>query len=95
MKVLKVIERCSYTVFLTSSLDEIDQRHAPAAYCPLDKRLGGPQEQYGWVRKISPPQRFDPRTTQPVAIRCTGYASSVHFTFLTENTLLKLLMFMC
>jgi len=34
---------------------------------PLYRRLGGPQARYGWVRKISPPLGFDPRTVQPVA----------------------------
>ena len=33
---------------------------------PLYKRLGGPQDSSGWVRKISPPLEFDPRTVQPV-----------------------------
>jgi hypothetical protein len=47
------------------------QRHAPAALTPgktrypLYKRLGGPQSLSGRVRKISPPQGFDPRTVQP------------------------------
>jgi len=36
---------------------------------PLYRRLSGPQGWSGWVRKISPPQRFDPRTAQPVASR--------------------------
>ena len=34
---------------------------------PLHRRLGGPQDQSGRVRKISPPSGFDPRTVQPVA----------------------------
>jgi hypothetical protein len=44
------------------------QRHAPAALppgktqYPLYRRLGGPQSRSGRVRKISPPQGFDPRT---------------------------------
>jgi len=33
----------------------------------LYRRLGGPQGRSGQVRKISPPQGFDPRTVQPVA----------------------------
>ena len=45
------------------------QRHAPAAL-PLGKtryplykrRRGGPQGRSGWVRKISLPPGFDPRT---------------------------------
>jgi len=49
------------------------QRHAPAVLPPgkiryrLYRRLGGPQDRSGQVRKISPPPRFDPRTVQPVA----------------------------
>ena len=48
------------------------QCHAPVALPPemtryqLYRRLGGPQGRYGWVRKISPPPRFDPRIVQPV-----------------------------
>ena len=30
------------------------------------------------MRKISPPPRFDPRTVQPVASRCTDYAIPAH-----------------
>jgi hypothetical protein len=37
-------------------------------------RLGGPQSRSGWVQKISPPQGFDPRTIQPLAIRYTDYS---------------------
>jgi hypothetical protein len=42
---------------------------------PLYRKLGGPQSRSGQVRKISPPPGFDPRTVQPVAIRCTDYAT--------------------
>ena len=42
---------------------------------PLYKRLGGLQGRSGQVRKISPPQRFDPRTVQPVASRYTDWAT--------------------
>jgi len=48
------------------------QREAPAALpprktrYPLYRRLSGPQDRSGWVRKISPPPGFDPRTVQPV-----------------------------
>jgi hypothetical protein len=71
----------SSTLSLTSALDWVGgQRHAPAALPPgktgyaLYKRLGGPQSQFGRVRKISPPQGFDLRTVQPVASRYTDYA---------------------
>jgi hypothetical protein len=39
---------------------------------PLYRRLGGPQQQSGQVRKISPPPGFDPRTVQLVASHYTG-----------------------
>jgi hypothetical protein len=42
---------------------------------PLYRRLGGPQNRSGQVRKISPPPGFDPRTVQTVDSRYTGYAS--------------------
>jgi hypothetical protein len=42
---------------------------------PLYRRLGGPQGRSGQVRKISPPQRFDPRTVQPVASRYTDWVT--------------------
>ena len=38
---------------------------------PLYRRLGGPQDRSGQVRKISSPLGFDPRTVQPVASRYT------------------------
>ena len=42
---------------------------------PLYRRLGGPQDRSGQVRKISPPPGFDPRTVQPVVSRYTDYAT--------------------
>ena len=57
------------------------QRHAPAALYPgktrypLYRRLGGPQGRSGQMRKIAPPPGFDPRTVQPVASRCTDWAT--------------------
>jgi hypothetical protein len=38
---------------------------------PLYRRLCGPQDRSGQVRKISPPPGFDPRTFQPVASHYT------------------------
>jgi hypothetical protein len=62
------------------------QPHAPATLPPgktryaLYRRLGGTQGQSGWVRKISTPPGFDPRTVQPLASRCgeagTGFPQS-------------------
>jgi hypothetical protein len=49
------------------------QRHAPVALSPgktrypLYRKLSGPQDRYGRVRKISPSPEFDPPTVQPVA----------------------------
>ena len=37
------------------------------------RRLGGTQRISGWVRKISPPPGFDPRTVEPLASRYTDY----------------------
>jgi hypothetical protein len=42
---------------------------------PLYRRMGGSQGRSGQVRKISPPQEFDPRTVQLAASRCTDYAT--------------------
>jgi len=57
-----------------------DLSHAPAALpqektrYPLYRKLGGPHDQFGQMRKISPPSRFDPRTVQPWANRYTELA---------------------
>jgi len=62
------------------------QSHAPAGLRPGKNRyplytlLGGPQDRYGWVRKISPRPGFNPRAAQPVASRYTDYVIPVHFT---------------
>ena len=56
------------------------QRHTPAALppgkgpVPFRRRLGGPQERSGRVRKISSTPAFDPQTVQPVASRYTDWA---------------------
>jgi hypothetical protein len=71
--------RGTTTLSLTSALDVVGgQRHASAAlspgkeiWCPLYRRLGGPQGRSGQVMKSRPPPRFDPRTVQPVASRYT------------------------
>ena len=48
---------------------------------PLHRRLDGPRGRCGWVLKISPPLGFDPWTVQPVASRCTDWATLAHVTF--------------
>jgi hypothetical protein len=75
-------QRYSSTLSLTSALEGVGgQRHAPSVLPPgktqyqLYRSLGGPQGRSKWVRKISPPPGFDPRTVQPVAIRYTDYAN--------------------
>ena len=45
---------------------------------PLYRRLGGPQDGSGRVRKITPPTGFDPRTVQLVASRYTDWAIPAH-----------------
>jgi hypothetical protein len=45
---------------------------------PLYRRLGGPQDRFGQVRKISPSPGFDPRTVEPVASRYTDWATGPH-----------------
>ena len=42
---------------------------------PIVQEAGGPQGQFGQVRKISPPPEFDPRTIQPVASHYTDWAT--------------------
>jgi hypothetical protein len=58
---------------LTSALDEGEWlaprpgRFTPVkkTQYPLYRRLGGPQDRCGRVRKISPPPGFDPRPSSP------------------------------
>ena len=57
-----------------------DQHHAPADLSsgknryPLYRKLGGPQERSGQVRKNSLAPGFDPPTFQPIVSRYTDYA---------------------
>ena len=54
---------------------------------PLYRRLGGPQDRSGQVRKISPSPGFDPRTVQLVASRYTDYATRpISVLVSTENS---------
>ena len=72
------------------------QRHAPAALppgktrYPLYRRLGGAQGRSGRVRKISPPQGFDPRTAQPVASRYTDWAIAAPIGRMYQTNIVKL-----
>ena len=61
-------------------LDGVDVRlHAPATLPPGKTRyqlytgLGGTQGRSGWLRKISSPPEFDPRTVQLVVSRYTDW----------------------
>jgi len=45
---------------------------------PLYRRLGGPQDRSGQVRKISPPPALLQLTIQPEASRSTDYAIQAH-----------------
>ena len=68
------------------------QRHAPAALppwkarYPLHRRLGGPRNRSGRVRKISPPPGIDPRTVQPVAGLYIDWAIPAHFAKRNKNS---------
>ena len=47
----------------------------------LYRWLGGPQDQFEWVQKISRPPGFNPQITQPVVSRYTDYTvtACVHY----------------
>jgi hypothetical protein len=66
--------------FSATAIDVCGQRHAPAALprerhtVPSYRRLGGPQDRSGQVKKISPSPRSDPRTVEPVASLYTDSA---------------------
>jgi hypothetical protein len=88
----EVEKRYSSTLSLTSALDGVGgQRHAPAALhpgttrCSLYRRLGGPQDRSGRVRKISPTPGFDPQTVQHVASRYADWAIPAHWTVTRIN----------
>ena len=79
-------KRCSFSLSLTSALDECGwstPRHG--LFTPRKgiryqfySRLGGPQGRPGRLQKIPPQPGLDPRTDQSVAIRYTGYALRAH-----------------
>ena len=79
-------QRYSFTFSLTSVLNGGGwSTSRPSRFTPrkktqnsLYRRLGGPQGQSGWVRKILPALGFDFRTVQPVACRYTDYATLAH-----------------
>jgi len=53
---------------------------------PLYRRLGGPQAQSKWVRKILPQLGYDPQTVQPIASRYTARAIAVHYIYKHTHT---------
>jgi hypothetical protein len=69
--------RCTFTLSLTSALDESEcsrprsDRFTPVkeTQCPFYRRLGGPQGRSECVGKMLPPPGFDPRTVHTVASR--------------------------
>ena len=69
------------------------QGHAPAALppgktrYPLYRRLGGPQDRSGRVRKISSPLRFDPRTVLFCLFQLYGRAKRVTTLLAVHNVL--------
>jgi hypothetical protein len=72
------VYRYSSTFSLTSALDGVGGLlHAPAALretlYPMYRRLSGPQDRSGRVRKITPLQEFDPWTVQSVTSRYIDY----------------------
>jgi hypothetical protein len=52
---------------------------------PLYRRLGRPQGQFGWLRKISHPTGFDARDIQPVAGYYTIYTILAHNFIMTPS----------
>ena len=76
-------QRYNSTLFLTSELEGGEGSASRAGRTlppvktryPLYRRLDGPQDRSGQVRKFSPPPGFDPRTVQPVGSRYTDYAT--------------------
>jgi len=68
-------QRYNYSFFnragVGSSLHTPDALPPVKTRYPLQRRLGGPQGQFGRVWKISPPPGFHPRTVHPAASRCT------------------------
>jgi len=71
------------------------QRNSQTALTPgkiryqLCLRIGKPQDRSGWLRKMSSPPGFDPRTSQLVASRCIDYAIPLK-TKINRNCLLRL-----
>ena len=53
----------------------------------LYRELHGLQVWSGWVRIISAPQEFDPRTVQPIACRCTDYNIPAHRAVKTSSNM--------
>ena len=72
--ILSLTSATDWGVINTTSRPLEPQENSPN---PLYRRLGGPQGRSGRVRKISPPQKFYPWTTQPVASRYTDCAIAV------------------
>ena len=68
-------KKCSCTLSSTAALDVAGWsvprpgRCAPVnTLCPLYRRLNGPRDRFGRIRKIFPPPGLEPWIVQPVAI---------------------------
>jgi hypothetical protein len=78
----------SSTLSLTATLDGVNAMLWPLyppgkTRYPLYRRLCGPQDHSGRVRKISLPPGFEPQTVQPVANRYTELCrSTLHMSYL-------------
>ena len=78
------------------------QRQALAALLPeykvryaVYRRLGGPQDRSGRVRKITPPTGFDPQTIQPVvSSRYTDCAFPAHCCTLVWSIRLRVVLYL-
>jgi hypothetical protein len=62
---------------------------------PLYRRVGGPRDRSRWVRKISPPPWFKPRTVHPVASRYTDYDIPVAYVYIYIYIYLFIYVCMC
>ena len=67
------------------------QRQGPAAlppgktWCPMYRRLGGSQGQFGWVPKMLHPPGFETWTIQPVVSRYNDCTIPAHVNYRGEN----------
>jgi hypothetical protein len=83
MKAIRDSRGIALLYFQTSALERGERSASrPGRFLPprkiryqLYRRLGGPQDRSGQVRKISTPPGFDPRTVKPVVSRYIDWAT--------------------